>query len=687
MAQNPIPTPPLAAQKPKELTAHGHKRPDPYYWLNERDNKEVTDYLRAENAYTEAVMAPTAALQEQIFEEIKGRIKATDASVPYLLDGYYYYNRFEEGKEYPIYCRKKGSLQGKEEILLDVNELAKGKDYCSVVGLSVSDNNELLAFGIDVVGRRKYTIQFKNLRTGQMLSTSIPLTNGNVAWSQDSKYVFYTTKDEQTLRSDKVFRHEVGTDAQKDALVYEEKDETFYVYITRTKSKGYILAGSSSTLTDEVLYLDAKNPKGDFKVFAPRQKGVKYNIDHYKDKFYIVTNWKAINFRLMECPLGKTDYASWRESLPYDERVYLQDIEIFNEFLVLKERKNGLDALRIIRWKDRQSHYVDFGEPTYSAGLSVNVDFNTKVLRYVFSSPLTPASTFDYDMDKRSRKLLKQQEVVGGFKAEDYATEYVFATARDGVKVPISIVYKKGLQKNGAAPCLLYGYGSYGAPMSASFSYSTLSLLDRGFVYAIAHIRGGSEMGRQWYEDGKMFQKKNTFYDFIDCAEYLVKERYTQPERLFAKGGSAGGLLIGAVANMRPDLFKGLIANVPFVDVMTTMLDESIPLTTFEYDEWGNPNDINSYIYMLSYSPYDNVEKKAYPHLLVTTGFHDSQVQYFEPAKWVARLRTTKTDQNLLLFKTDMEAGHSGKTGRFQAIKDTAFEYAFLLKLAGMAAK
>ena len=682
-AQKSMPAP-QAKKQPKELVKHDHRRIDPYYWLNERDNQEVIDYLEAENAYAASTMKDTEALQTQLFEEMKGRVPQDDQSVPYLLDGYYYYTRYEEGKEYPIYCRKKGNLDNKEEILLNVNELAEGQAYCSVVGLTVSDDNKWLAFGVDYQGRRKYSINFKNLAKNTLLPTRIPLSTGRAVWAGDSKYVFYTVKDEVTLRSDKIYRHQLGEAPTKDVLVYEEKDDIYYSYVYRTKSKKFIVIGSESTLTDEMRYLDADNPTGTFSVFTPRQKGHKYSIDHYKDKFYIVTNWEAINFRLMETPLDQTEQKNWKELIPHEKNVYLEYIDIFKDFLVVKERKDGLDAIRVIRWKDQKEHYIDFGEATYSAYLSTNLDFDTPLLRYGFSSPITPNTISDYHMDTREKTLLKQQKVMGEFDPNVYATKYVMATARDGIQVPISIVYKKTTPLDGSAPCLLYGYGSYGISMDASFSYANLSLLDRGFVYAIAHIRGGAEKGRHWYEDGKLFQKKNTFYDFIDCGEYLIEQKYAHEDLLFARGGSAGGLLMGAVINLRPDLFKGIIAAVPFVDVMTTMLDESIPLTTGEYDEWGNPNDINSYIYMLSYSPYDNVEKKPYPHILVTTGFHDSQVQYFEPAKWVAKLRELKTDDHLLLFKTDMEAGHSGKTGRFQALKEVAYQYAFLMKLVKM---
>jgi len=679
-----MPEAPVAEKIPKELTIHGDTRVDDYYWFNERENPKVMAYLMAENEYKDAVMKHTQSFQKKLYDEIVGRIKKTDMSVPSKESGYYYYSRYEEGGEYPIYCRKKGSMEAEEEILLNVNEMAKGHAYYSVAGFSVSTNNNLIAFGVDTVSRRKYTIHFKNLKTGEILLDKIPTTSGRAAWANDNKTVFYTLKDEETLRSYKIMRHVLGTDPSSDKEVFEEKDVTFSTYVYKSKSKKYLIIGSSHTLSDEYRFLDADNPEGKFKIIQAREKDLLYDVAHYKDKFYIRTNYKAKNFRLMATPVNRTTKGNWKELIPHRDDVLLQGFEVFKDFLVVNERINGLPNLRIMRWDKKGEHYLDFGEETYSAYISYNPEFDTDVLRYAYTSMTTPRSVFDYNMNTKEKTLLKQQEVIGDFDSNNYHAERLYATARDGTKVPISLVYRKGLEKNGDNPLLLYGYGSYGATMSASFSSVRLSLLDRGFVYAIAHIRGGQEMGRYWYEEGKLLKKKNTFTDFIDCAEHLIAEKFTNPEKLFAQGGSAGGLLMGAIVNMRPDLFKGVIAAVPFVDVITTMLDTNIPLTTGEFDEWGDPNKKEYYDYMLSYSPYDNVEAKDYPVMLVTTGLHDSQVQYFEPAKWVAKLRALKTDNNILLLDTDMESGHGGASGRFRRYKRTALQYALFLDLVGI---
>ncbi len=679
-----MPEPPVAEKIPKELTIHGDTRVDNYYWLNERDNPKVIDYLTAENAYKDAVMNHTESFQKKLYDEIVGRIKKTDMSVPYKESGYYYYSRYEEEGEYPIYCRKKGTMEAEEEILLNVNEMAKGHAYYSVAGFSCSTNNNLIAFGVDTVSRRKYTIHFKNLKTGEILPDKIPVTSGRAAWANDNKTVFYTLKDNETLRSYKILKHVLGTDPSSDKEVFEEKDETFSTFVYKSKSKKYLIIGSGSTLSDEFRFLDADNPDGRFKIIQPREKDLLYGVDHYKDKFYIRTNYKAKNFRLMATPVNRTTKGYWKEVIPHRDDVLLQGFEVFKDFLVVNERINGLPNLRIMRWDKKGEHYLDFGEEAYSAYIAYNPEFDTDVLRYGYTSMTTPRSVFDYNMNTKEKTLLKQQEVVGDFDSNNYHAERLYATARDGTKVPISLVYRKGLEKNGDNPLLLYGYGSYGASMNAGFSSVRLSLLDRGFVYAIAHIRGGQEMGRYWYEEGKLLKKKNTFTDFIDCAEHLIAEKFTNPDKLFAQGGSAGGLLMGAVVNMRPDLFKGVIAAVPWVDVITTMLDPSVPLTTSEYDEWGDPNKKEYYDYMLSYSPYDNVEAKDYPAMLVTTGLHDSQVQYFEPAKWVAKLRALKTDNNILILDTDMESGHGGASGRFRRYKRTALQYAFILDLVGI---
>lgn len=677
-------TPPTAEKIKKEMSIHGDTRIDDYYWLNERENPKVIAYLTAENTYLDTMLSPVRDLREKLYEEMKGRIKEKDESVPYFENGYLYYTRFEEGKEYPIYCRKKGSDASPEEIILNVNDLAKGYAYFSAVGLKVSPDNKLLAYGVDTVSRRKYTIYIKNLETGELLGDAIPETTGGSTWANDNKTLFYTRKNPTTLRSERIEKHLLGTDAQTDKTVFFEKDETYNTYVYKTKSKKYIVIGSGSTLSSEYRVLDADKPEGAFRVFHPREKDMLYDIDHRDDKFFIVTNLDAKNFRLMECPLDKTTKENWKEVVPHRADVLLQGIDVFKDYLVLSERKNGLTQIRVMNTSTQQEHYLDFGEPAYTAYSSVNPEMDTKVLRYSYTSLTTPSSTYDYNMETKAKELKKQQEVIGGYDPKSYVTERLFAKATDGTQVPISLVYKKGFEKNGKKPLLLYGYGSYGNSMEATFNPNRISLLDRGFCYAIAHIRGGQEMGRQWYEDGKMFKKKNTFTDFIDCAEYLVQQQYTSKEHLYAMGGSAGGLLMGAVVNMRPDLWHGVVAAVPFVDVVTTMLDETIPLTTGEFDEWGNPKNKDSYEYMKSYSPYDNVEKKAYPNMLVTTGLHDSQVQYFEPAKWVAKLREMKTDKNLLLMETNMEAGHGGASGRFKALKDVALQYGFMLYLEGV---
>ncbi|GAB3503286.1 oligopeptidase B [Spirosoma knui] len=682
---------PKAAIKPKELVIHGDKRIDNYYYLNDRENPEVINYLKAENAYLEQVLAPVKDLQEKLFEEMKGRIKQQDESVPYKEGNYYYYTRYVTGGEYPIYCRKKGSLQGPEEVMFDGNALAKGHNYYQLGGYEVSDNEELALFCEDTVSRRLFTLRIKNLKTGQIYPELIPDTEaGSFAWATDDKTFFYIKKDPQTLLGYQVFRHVLGTDPNQDVLVYEEEDNQFYMGLGRSKSKKYITIGvDHNGVATEYWLLNASQPAGAFTVFLPREKGHEYDIVHYKDKFYVRTNWKAENFRLMEVPEGKTaDRAAWKEVIPHRPDVYLDNLDVFANHLVLGERKAGLTNIRIINQKTKADEYLDFGEPAYVAGIGYNPDFNTNTLRYGYASLTTPGSTFDYNMDTKEKTLMKQQEVLGGFDKNNYVSERFYATARDGVQVPVSLVYRKGTPKNGSAPLLQYSYGSYGYSTDPGFSSTRLSLLDRGFIFAIAHIRGGQEMGRRWYEDGKMLKKKNTFNDFVDVSEYLIKNKYTSADKLFAMGGSAGGLLMGAVINQAPQLYRGVVAAVPFVDVVTTMLDESIPLTTGEFEEWGNPKNKTYYDYMKSYSPYDNVTKKAYPNLLVTTGLHDSQVQYWEPAKWVAKLRTMKTDnpgeETQLLLHTNMEAGHGGASGRFQALKEIALEYAFMLNLVGV---
>jgi oligopeptidase B len=682
--QSQFDPPPVAGKNPTELVKHGDTRIDNYYWLNQRDNPEVIDYLNAENDYLKSVMASTEDFQQVLYDELVSRIKQDDESVPYLDNGYYYYTKYVEGGEYPIYCRKKGSLEEIEEIMLDVNEMAKGYAYYQVGGLTVSPDNKLVAYGVDTVSRRKYTIYVKNLETGTVYEDQISETTGGVAWGNDNKTFFFTRKDPVTLRSEKIFRHTLGQSPSEDELVYFEEDETFSVGVGRTKSGSFIVIGSFSTLSSESWVLNADFPTGRFQLIQARQDNLEYSVDHFGDHFYIRTNQDASNFKLVKTPMNSPSIENWIDVIAHREDVLFEGFELFLNYLVLQERKEGLPQIRLINQTSGEDVYLPFDEEAYTASVSVNRDFNTDLLRYTYSSLTTPTSTFDYNMKTGEKTLLKQDEVVGGYSSDDYFTERQWAKAQDGTMIPMSIVYKKGLEKNGKNPCLLYAYGSYGISMSPYFSSIRLSLLDRGFVYAIAHIRGGQEMGRQWYEDGKLLKKKNTFTDFNDCAEFLIENSYTNSKKLFAKGGSAGGLLMGAIVNMRPDLYQGVIANVPFVDVITTMLDESIPLTTSEYDEWGNPNDPEYYAYMLSYSPYDNVEAKDYPAMLVTTGLHDSQVQYFEPAKWVAKLRDMKTDDHILIMDIDMEAGHGGASGRFKRYEVVALEYAFIFDQLGI---
>jgi len=679
---------PVAEIKPTTRILHGDTVTDNYYWMIDYfkkgpDSTKVVDYLKAENTYLDQIMKGTDALQSDLFKEMKGRIKEKDESVPVFKNGYYYYSKTEEGKQYFKYCRKKGSLTATEEVLLDIDDLAKDHSYYSATGFSISPDNKLLAYGVDNVSRRQYTIQVKNLETGAMLADHIQNTEGDPVWAADNKTLFYTAKHPVTLLSEKIQKHRLGTDATKDPVVYEEKDKSNYIGVDKSKSGKYIFIYSSATLSSEARMIPADQPDAAFTVFTPRTKDVLYSVTPLADKFLILTNWNAKNFRLMECPLDQTGKAHWKEVIAHRKDVLVEGVDEFKDFIVISERKNGLAQLRI-RNVNGNEHYIEFEEPAYTAAVGNNPEYNSKTLRYIYTSMTTPVSTFDYDMETKAKKLMKQQVVVGGYNAEDYTTERLYATAKDGTKVPISIVYKKGLVKDGNAPLLLYAYGSYGHSIDAAFSINNLSLLNRGFVYAIAHIRGGQEMGRAWYEEGKLMKKMNTFTDFIDCGKYLVAEKFTSPAHLYAQGGSAGGLLMGAIINLEPELWNGIIAQVPFVDVVNTMLDESIPLTTNEFDEWGNPKKADAYHYMKSYSPYENIQKKAYPNMLVTTGLHDSQVQYFEPAKWVAKLRAEKTDKNILLLKTNMEFGHGGASGRFDYLKDIALNYAFLFALEGI---
>ena len=675
--------PPVAKIIPTQLEKFGDVRVDNYFWLKDRENPEVIDYLNKENEYYQKMTAHTQEFQKDLFEEMKARIKEDDESVPYLYNGYYYITRFEKGKDYPIYSRKKESLSAKEEIMLDCNELAKGKKYFNLSGLSISNDNQLATYAVDLVGRRIYSLEIKNLITGEILSDKIENTTGNSTWANDNQTIFYTTQDANTLRSDTVLKHKLGTSTSEDEVVYYEKDDTFDVAVGKEKSKKYILISSSSTLTTEFMTLLADNPNGKFKVFQKRKRGLEYSISHFEDRFYILTNKdKATNFKLMKTSETNTSMENWEDVLAHRDEVLLEDIDIFRDFLVVSERSDGLSKIRIIPWDGTAEYYLPFESETYTAHATTNVDFNTNILRYAYQSMATPASIVDFDMRTKEKEVKKEHEVLGGtFDKNNYIEERVWATAKDGTQVPISMVYRKGLKKDGKNPLLLYAYGSYGHSMDAYFSSTRLSLLDRGFVYAIAHIRGGEDLGRQWYEGGKLLKKKNTFKDFIDCSKFVIDQKYTSAKHLYAEGGSAGGLLMGVILNMAPKLYYGVIAQVPFVDVTTTMLDETIPLTTGEYDEWGNPNVKRYYKYMKSYSPYDNVKPQAYPNMYISTGLHDSQVQYWEPAKWVAKLRTLKTNSSLLFLDTNMDAGHGGASGRFEAIKELAKEFSFLLDL------
>ena len=679
-------SPPKAQKTPHKLQMNGDLRMDDYYWLNNPEDQKVLDYLTQENSYYDQTTAHTKKLQENLFKEMKARIKEDDESVPYKLNGYFYITRYETGKDYPIYTRKKESLDAPEEILFDVNVMAANYSYYNLSGLNVSEDNKLVSFGVDTLSRRKYDIYIKNLETGEIYDQSIPNTTGSATWGNDNKTLFYTRKDEKTLRADKIFRHSLGTDAATDKLIFTEEDEIFGTYVYKSQSRKYIIIGSYSTLTSEFRILEADRPLGEFRVFQKRERGLEYNISHYDDSFYVLTNKDgATNFKLMKTPENKTSMENWKDMIAYRKDVLIEDIDIFKDYLVISERSEGLSKIRIKRWDGKGDYYLPFSSETYTAYTAQNPEFDTEILRYGYNSLNTPASIIDFNMATQEKTILKENAVLGGkFDKDNYQTERLWANAKDGKKIPLSVIYRKDLKKDKNNPLLIYGYGSYGATIDPYFSTVRLSLLDRGFIYVIAHVRGGEYMGREWYEDGKLLNKKNTFTDFIDASKYLIAQGYTSKEHLYASGGSAGGLLMGAIINMEPELYNGVIAAVPFVDVLTTMLDDTIPLTTGEYDEWGNPNDPEYYEYIKSYSPYDNIEKKKYPNLLVTTGLHDSQVQYYEPAKWVAKLRDLKVGDNLLLFHTDMDTGHGGASGRFEALKEVARDYAFLLDLEGI---
>ncbi len=686
--------PPVADKVATELEKHGDVRIDNYYWMRLTDEQrnddtpdeptqKVLDYLNSENDYFDKKMGHTEKFREDLFQEMKSRIKEDDESVPYKENGYFYITRYETGGQYPIYSRKKETLEADEEILFDVNKMAENYDYYVLRGVNVSPNNKLVSFGIDTVSRREYIIQFKDLETGNIYPEKIENSTGYAVWANDNKTVFYTKKDPITLRSDKIYKHLLGTDPSDDIEIFHEKDDTFSTFVYKTKSKKFIVVGSGSTLTDEYQVLEADNPNGNLRVIQPRTRGLEYGISHYNDHFYILTNKDdATNFKLMRTHEDKTSVENWEDVIPHRDEVLLEDVSIFKDYMVLEERSDGLNKIRIKRWDDSADYYLPFDEETYSVGVYNNPEFDTDIIRYGYQSLTTPSSIIDFNMADKSKDIKKEQEVLGGkFDKNNYKSERIWANARDGKKVAVSLVYRKDIKLNENTPLLLYAYGSYGYTIPDRFSSTRLSLLDRGFVYALAHIRGSQYLGREWYEDGKLYNKINTFNDFIDCGKFLIENKYTSADHQYAMGGSAGGLLMGAVVNMNPELFNGIVAAVPFVDVMTTMLDETIPLTTSEYDEWGNPNEKEYYDYMLSYSPYDNVQKQEYTNMLVTTGLHDSQVQYYEPAKWVAKLREYKTDNNVLLLHTNMEAGHGGASGRFEALKETAIDYAFLLDL------
>ena len=679
----PLLTPPVAAKQAKRIEAQGDVRIDDYFWLRERDNPAVRTYLEAENTYLNAVMAHTEPLQATLFQELRGRIQERDASVPEPIDDYFYYHRFEEGKQYPIFCRKQGSLDHAEEILLDQNEVAAGHDFCELGVYEISPNHRLLAFSVDYEGNERFVLQVKNLETGELLPDAIPETFYSVVWAADNATLFYNKQD-ASWRPYKVFRHCLGDNPTTDPLVMHETDDAFWLMIGKSKDQQYILLDLHSSTTKEVWFIPADQPTTAPTVIHPREHKLEYSVEHHSGNFLITTNWEAENFRVMSAPVTTPGKANWHERIPYRPAVKVDAVEPFVNHLVIHEREAGLRQLRIVDLRTNTDHIVKSPEPAYTYGRHANPDFNSNRLRFTYTSMTTPNTIYDYNMDTQEREFKKQEPVLGGFDATQYETFRLHATARDGTLVPISLVRRKGAPTDQPLPMLLYGYGSYGSTNEPAFNASRISLLDRGMAFAIAHIRGGGEMGRHWYLQGKLLHKMNTFTDFVDCAQHLVDNGYTAPDRLTAMGRSAGGLLMGAVVNLRPDLFKAVIAGVPFVDVINTVLDPTIPLTVIEWEEWGNPNKPDEYAYMRAYSPYDNLEAKAYPHILATAGFNDSRVQYWEPAKWVAKLRTLKSDNNRLLLKTNMGAGHSGASGRFDYLKETAFEYAFLLDALGL---
>ncbi len=685
---------PIAEKQDHIMEIHGDKRNDKYYWMRLTDEQKmaenpdektqkVLDYLNAENEYKENMLSHLSYYREKLFDEMVGRIKKDDNSVPYIRNGYYYIRKYQNEKEYPIYSRKKGSLDSSEELLFDVNKMAEGYTYYNLGGYKVSPNNKIIAFATDTLSRRIYNIQFKDLETDKIIGSTLSGTSGNFVWANDNQTIFYVLKDPETLLPYKVMKHIIGTNQADDKVIYEEKDNTFYTSVYKSTSQKFIVINLSQTISNEFYTIPADEPYSKPELFLARSPNHEFSIDHFENQFYIRTNKDAKNFKLMVTPENKTAIENWKELIPHRPDILFKGFDLFDDFLVTTERIKGISNIRVMNHSGKNDHYINFGEDAYTAYTTNNYDPKLKTLRVGFTSLTTPSTTYDYDMNTRKLEIKKQTEVVGGYNSEEYTSERIYAKARDGVEVPISLVYKKGTKLNGNSPLLLYGYGSYGYSMDPYFSSVRLSLLNRGFIYAIAHIRGGMELGKSWYEDGKMLKKKNTFFDFIDCGKYLVENKYTNSNNMYAQGGSAGGLLMGAVINYEPELFKGIVAGVPFVDVVTTMLDESIPLTTGEFDEWGNPKDKEYYDYIKSYSPYDNIEKKDYPAMLITTGLHDSQVQYWEPAKWIAKLRDYKTDNNPLMMHTEMEAGHGGASGRFNRLKEVALEYSFILDLAG----
>ncbi len=673
---------PKAEKIPYVHSLHGDERVDPYFWMRDRQSPAVIAYLEAENAYTEATMQHTQPLQTTLYKEMLSRIQETDLSVPYRDGDYYYYSRTEAGQAYAIHCRKKGSLDAAEEVLLDENLLAAGYEFFELGTFEVSPDHQLLAYSVDTSGAELYTLYFLDLNTRELYPETIPETYYSFAWGNDCRTVFYTQVD-AAHRPFKLFRHQLNTAIEMDTLVYHEPDDSYYLNVGKTRSDAYLIMSLSSKITSEIHYLEADNPTGEFQIIRPRTVGVEYEVEHHNDLFYIVTNDDAINFKLMSAPVRSPGIEHWQTVISHRPDVMLLDVSAFVDHLVIYEQSAGLPQIRIRKLSTAQEHYVTFPEPTYEVGEGANPDFNTKTLRFGYTSLVTPASVFDYDLDTQARELKKETPVLGGYDRTQYVSERVQAIASDGTAIPLSLIYKKGITQNGENPLLMSGYGSYGYSYPDNFSSARLSLLDRGVVMAIAHIRGGSELGRKWYEDGKFLQKKNTFNDFIACAEYLIQQQWTSAKHLAISGGSAGGLLMGAVVNARPDLFKAIVAQVPFVDVVSTILDTSLPLSAMEWEEWGNPNDKEYYDYMKSYSPYDNVEAKDYPAMLITAGLNDPRVSYWEPAKWTAKLRDLKTDNNVLLLKTNMGAGHAGVSGRYEQLKEVAFEYAFLLEQWG----